>query len=551
MDIAVTVNDILSLKSFADVYVKAGAEGMSNVVENVFFMEVPDIYKYVDPFGLLLTTLYPIANDKEAIGRFIPNLVEKQVSCVALKLGRYIHDVPPVMLEQADRFRMPLMILPNNANLSKLSNDILGLFLGSKTSMLEYRDNIHSKLMGLLLEGADLHKLVKTVSDLFSLPVLVVDRYFHLQSASFAAGTGYSLSKGDDSVTWDEALSGGRLTVHASGTSYSGLQVLYRPIADGSENLGYLIALLEEDADATNLTIGLEQASMLCAFLFQRELAMRQTERNYLDSFIRDMFSGKFPHQQEAEEKAKFFDWDLTFPMTVLAIEVLEAEQERQRSSYADLLAEGIVEQELTAGLGLGPRSCKIVHRDDALLCLISLPGGQNLRERLKERAEGILAYYKDKYKLGIGISNPAPYFERLKDAKDEAKFVLDMINKLRGPEPFVAFYAETGIYKLLHHISETDALSRYVEEKLGFLLNNGGKESELLETLLCLLKNGFNLQKTAKELFIHYNTLRYRLDKLKEYGIDTGDGLELAELALAYQMHTYLLAESGRKPVR
>lgn len=544
MDIvAVTVKDILSLNSFADVYVKAGVDGLSNVVDNVFFMEVPDIYKYVDPLGLLLTTLYPIAEDEEAIRSFIPNLVDKQVSCVALKLGRYIHDVPPIMLEQADRFRMPLMILPNNANLSKLSNDILELFLGNKTRMLEYRDNIHGKLMGLLLEGADLHKLLSTVSELFGLPVLFVDRYFHLQSASFGEGAGCMLGRTDESRSWETALSQGELTVSVEGVTYGGGQVLHRPIAAGSENLGYLIALLEKESNPTNLIVGLEQASMLCAFLFQRELALRETERNYLDSFIRDMFNGKFPHLQEAEEKAKFFDWDLTFPLAVLAIQVFEEDAERQRSRYADLLAEGVVEQAMTGGLGLTSRSCKIVYHDDALLCLVNLPKRQGFAERLKEAGEGIAAYYKDKLHLGIGISNAAPSFERLKDAKEEAKFALDIIRKLQGPGPFVSCYAETGVYKLLHRLSEPDALSRYVEEKLGFLLNNGSKETDLLETLLCLLKNGFNLQKTAKELYIHYNTLRYRLDKLKELGVDTNDGLVLAELALAYQMHTYLLA--------
>lgn len=313
--IAVTVADILSLSSFADVYVKAGEEGMSNVVDNVFFMEVPDIYKYVDPYGLLLTTLYPIADNEEAIRAFIPNLVEKQVSCVALKLGRYIHDVPPIMIEQADRYRVPLMILPNNANLSKLSNDILELFLGNKTSMLEYRDKIHGKLMGLLLEGADLHKLVATVSVLFDMPVLFVDRYFHIQSASFAGGEESVFVKRNPDKEWADSIADRELAVRTGGREYEGDQVLHQPILAGSESLGYLIALPEEYRDPTDLIIGLEQASMLCAFLFQRELAFRQNERNYLDSFIRDLLNQKFAQQQEAVEKAKFFDWDLASPI--------------------------------------------------------------------------------------------------------------------------------------------------------------------------------------------------------------------------------------------
>lgn len=542
MGITVTVQDILSLKSFSDVYVKAGKAGLSNIVDNVFFMEVPDIYKYVDPYGLLLTTLYPIADNEEAIHSFIPNLVEKKVSCVALKLGRYIDDVPPIMIEQADKYCIPLMILPNNANLSKLSNDILELFLGNKTSMLEYRDNIHSKLMGLLLEGADLHKLVFTVSTLFNKPVLFVDRYLHIQSISLEEAEENIRVIRHGEKDWDDTLTDLELIVQVNGQEFSANQVLYQRIVAGGECLGYLIALLEEKSDSADLIIGLEQASMLCAFLFQRELALRQNERNYLDAFIRDVLNQKFAHQLEAVEKAKFFDWDLSFPMLLLAIEVLDEHESFQRNLYSDMLSEGIVEQLIVQGLGLSTRSYKMVYHGEVLLCLISTSYDEGTQDRLEECCNNIMGYYKHKSHLGFGISNAVFHIEQLKSAKEEAKFALDITKKLKGLVPFIAFYDQTGIYKMLHHISDSAVLRQYVDEKLGRLLNNRSKETELLETLLCLLKNGFNLQKTAKELYIHYNTLRYRMDKLKEYGIDTTDGLEVAELALAYQMHTYLL---------
>jgi purine catabolism regulator len=550
MAISVSVQDILSLNSFAEVYVKAGAEGLSNAVDNVFFMEVPDIYKYVDPYGLLLTTLYPIADDEEAIASFIPNLVEKKVSCVALKLGRYIHDVPPIMLEQADRYRMPLMILPNNANLSKLSNDILELFLGNKTSKLEYRDTIHSKLMGLLLEGADLHKLVATVSDLFGMPVLFVDRYFHIQSASFTEAGDSSLMKANPEQEWADALANRELTVQVGDKVYTGEQVLHRPIVAGSENLGYLIALLPEGSDSADRIIGLEQASMLCAFLFQRELALRQNERNYLDSFIRDLLNHKFPHEQEAVEKARFFDWDLSFPLILLSVEILEEPPVRGRNRYADMLFEGTAEQLLAQELGLPARSYKIVLHDEGLLCLISKPYEEGTPERLRGFCTSLATYYKRQFTLGFGISRPVYDLDKLSAAKEEAKFALEINRKLQGAVSFVAFYEQTGIYKMLHRLSEPEVLRQYAEEKLGRLLSAGNKEADMLNTLLALLQNGFNLQKTAKALYIHYNTLRYRLDKLREYGIDPSDGLALAELALAYQMHTYLLVTGQTDPL-
>ena len=39
----------------------------------------------------------------------------------------------------------------------------------------------------------------------------------------------------------------------------------------------------------------------------------------------------------------------------------------------------------------------------------------------------------------------------------------------------------------------------------------------ELLETLWCYLDNGRSLEATARELFVHPNTVRYRLKKVAE----------------------------------
>lgn len=514
----------------------AGNAGLANRVDNVFFMEVPDIYKYVDPYGMLITTLYPIADNEPAIRAFIPQLVAQKASCVAIKLGRFIHEVPYYMLEQADEHGIPLIILPKHANLSKFSNAILELFLGKKTSVLEYRDRIHGELMALLLEGADLAKLVATVSDLFGVPILLMDHYLHIQTTSFGeAGQAYVIRQPEAAGASPSPAD--EISVHWNGKDYGPAQVLWQPIVASSEYLGYLVALVEQPEARGNLTIGLEQASMLCAFLFQRERALQQNERNYLDSFIRDVLNGKFANEQEAIQKATVFDWDLSFPLVMVRIEVRGLSESGKREAYSAMLLHRMVEQYIGQHLGLPSRSYKVVYYDEALLCLISTPDNKGMRDKLRQACSGMIGYYKRNYPLGIGISNAVHHAGRLLEANEEAKLALNIAKKLHHGEAFIMFYSETGIYKLLHQIADPAVLHAYVEEKLGRLL----EEMDLLDTLICLQKNSFNLQKAAKELYIHYNTLRYRIDKLKEYGIDVANGLELAEIAFAYQIYRYI----------
>src|SRR5690625_4704926 len=146
----ITVKDILELDEFKEVEIVAGSSGLNRRVKDVYFMEVPDIYSFIDEYGLLLTTLFPIADNQNDIKTLIPKLAEQNLAGIAIKPGRYINKIPAFMAEQADHYQFPLIKLHHDANLSTLTNQILSALLGMKTSMLEFRDRIHGQLLHLL-----------------------------------------------------------------------------------------------------------------------------------------------------------------------------------------------------------------------------------------------------------------------------------------------------------------------------------------------------------------------------------------------------------------
>nr|WP_237467295.1 helix-turn-helix domain-containing protein [Leucobacter chromiireducens] len=70
----------------------------------------------------------------------------------------------------------------------------------------------------------------------------------------------------------------------------------------------------------------------------------------------------------------------------------------------------------------------------------------------------------------------------------------------------------------------------------------------ELLETLWCYLDNGRSLEATARELFVHPNTVRYRLKKVSEVIGWNATGAREA-LILQSALIAGSIAQSGRKP--
>ena len=76
-----------------------------------------------------------------------------------------------------------------------------------------------------------------------------------------------------------------------------------------------------------------------------------------------------------------------------------------------------------------------------------------------------------------------------------------------------VLHYSELGIFRLFVEIENPEEIRKYSRENLGPLLEADRKNgSDLVGTLRSYLYNNCNLLRTSQALYIHRNTLIYRL---------------------------------------
>lgn len=231
------------MEGFEDVEVLAGEAGLSRRVENVYFMEVPDIYTYIDQNGLLLTTLYPVADKPEHIETLIPKLAELNLAGIAIKPGRYVAEIPTIMVEQANKLGIPLMKLPDGANLSTLTNQVLTKFLDVKTSLLEFRNKMHQQLLELLLEGTDVNKFVHSIASLVNAPVLLLNNDFEYVGSSLHNEHKISIQH----KAYNSDASKSTFSVQVDNTVYDKNDLFIQCIFAGGNDYGFLVILLEKE----------------------------------------------------------------------------------------------------------------------------------------------------------------------------------------------------------------------------------------------------------------------------------------------------------------
>ena len=81
-----------------------------------------------------------------------------------------------------------------------------------------------------------------------------------------------------------------------------------------------------------------------------------------------------------------------------------------------------------------------------------------------------------------------------------------------------ITYYDELGIYRILSFEGLETELDQFYKEMLGPLVEyDRVKGTDLVLTLSKYFETQGNLKEMSEELFIHYNTVVYRLQRIKE----------------------------------
>jgi carbohydrate diacid regulator len=138
--------------------------------------------------------------------------------------------------------------------------------------------------------------------------------------------------------------------------------------------------------------------------------------------------------------------------------------------------------------------------------------------------------------KVFIGSGSLVESIKELKSSFHQAKRAIRVGSKLRSDTSFYHYEdyrLEVMLAKLTEGEQDKNAFSFYDQ------LLDQGKKGDLAHTLEAYIREGGELNKVAESLFIHRNTLRYRLEKIAELtNKDPRNIKDLIELYMAKLLH-------------
>lgn len=143
---------------------------------------------------------------------------------------------------------------------------------------------------------------------------------------------------------------------------------------------------------------------------------------------------------------------------------------------------------------------------------------------------------------LFAGVGMPTRFVDKISDSYFQARRACKL-QRVMDKKDRVQYFSKLGLYNLLFYVKDKTELRRFYTNMLGRLEEYDQlNDANLTETLSAYLENNCNSQMTAAALYIHRNTLRYRLERISTIiQEDLDDRLIDAEFIMAFMIKKYL----------
>ena len=188
-----------------------------------------------------------------------------------------------------------------------------------------------------------------------------------------------------------------------------------------------------------------------------------------------------------------------------------------------------------------------IINISEQDIVIVKEVSREESEEDLEEFAKSIITYAAENHnaKVLIGISSIVEHLKDLAKAYKEARIALE-VGKVFDIEKPIMLYGNLGIGRLVYQLPTT-LCEMFLQE----VFKKGSLESldrETLMTVQSFFENNLNVSETSRKLFVHRNTLVYRLEKIRKL-----TGLDLREFDHAVTFKVALMVKKylSNKPTK
>jgi DNA-binding PucR family transcriptional regulator len=402
---------------------------------------------------------------------------------------------------------------------------------------------IYHHLTGLALQSSDLETVIELLAQRMTCRVAVVSPTLEILAAAGPEGASQDAT---DRIR--EGLARNRLApvLRAVTQTRRALRLpavgeapssVVAPILVGEDILAYLLTVADarDDAGEDTSLLVTEHAATICGVIMGRERVVAAAAGRVRDDLLEGLLLARATDADEARRWARHLGYDPSVAHQVLSVTLEgraprhgeppdaghDAEATAHRRRVFDSLERFIA--------GRAPAALVGIHAGQMVILApeVTSPSGRRAAATPTQLAGDAHAHARRTFPeavLTIGIGGRCRESGEVARAYAQARRTIETARRLGRRGQVVAF-EDLGIHRLLLQVPDLGELRSFAGEVIGPLSAYERKHnSGYLRTFAIYLRENGSLQRAARELHVHPNTVTYRLNRVQEItGLDLG----------------------------
>jgi len=522
----IKLNEAMNVGGLKRCKIIAGQEEILKEVDNVTIMEVPDITRWLEGKELLLTSFFAQKDSSEQ-KKIIKQLHESKITALAIKPFHYLGEIPKFILEEAKKYNIPIIEIPKDVSYLDILSPVMSAIYNNQSITRNNVEKFNKILREIAMNGGDISDFIKTLESITQKSITIESwlPYPEIPSVSFQLDPLTNKEKNTMEVM-QRPISLKRIY----NNDY--FKCIVAPIVIEGMLYGYVTCWNYNEEELQMYLSLLEQTSMLISLELLRIKMKHDIKRQYKNEFIQELLFNNSMNIKDLIEKGKNYHFNNEKIYSCILL------PNKNYVSLSDI--NNVIFKEW-------PDAIVGEIRDYICIMFPFYEGKKiNWKSQCKYLYDYLDTYIGKDFVSIMGVGSLQTGVKGVRESFTQAEQALKIGQQIsfQTNQPKKSFfYDELGVYRLLGKLTkeeEGDELYNKTIKKLSAYDQKRGQE--LVETLEAYFQHNEMLKKTASALFIHVNTLKYRLQKISTLtGHSLGDIHGKTLLYLGLKINNFL----------
>lgn len=528
---AITLNQLLKKVYHGEMKCVAGHVGLDREILGVNVVDNPEIVSWLHGGELVLSTGYVTKNNPSMINSIVAKLHKKGCVGLGFKVKRYFETIPPIIISEGNKYGFPILEISYEMRMSDISRFVYTNLFSDEMNENEKIHLVYQQVTKSVLSGGDIEQALFNIAEVINDPLLLLDEDTNLiayenvddnkvnLSSLIKMSYGYSVFTDLQKNYLIDYYKETHFKAHSIKVEKNGknIEVAVLPIEIHKQLFGFIaIPQTVVYLNYTDYRILENVVSILGIHLLQDRLQSENIKHSQ-NNFASNVLLNSANSEDMTKYYCDIYGFDYTKKRVCINVDI---------DGFFDMTYDkrSVIQDSMI-------RIKNLVARDNNVNCfytylrsnfIIYCMFQQNVSdvdiyEKVQSVAESLHEHLEIKgYKHFIGISSVGTRISHITGSFKQSIDVIPLGRKLNS-ENVIYKYRDMLVYNLMRSLDYDQLYGIYSSTVKTLDEYDKENNTEFLLTLETYISHCKNISKSADALYLHRNTMLYRIDKIKD----------------------------------